>query len=425
MSSAFEKMNRKQQKSGGLSNASTGGGRKERFDITKHFEMMDVSDGEPHTGRIYPGMWAINTHWIGRKTKEGGITNIPKPCLAWDPIGMTYDSTKSCPYCENRNNLVSKGRDYLQSDIKYLFNFLERDLQEAEPKKAKVSSDEEKSGFKTFGSSSWTPIRVSRVPKTMIEKCQKLTKIGMKWAKGDKSGPELSDPVKGRDIVILFDNEADGVNKWEAHLADKKGGPLSKTETNYLLWDIETVALAYHAQETYEEAEKEANSIMAANGVKGKKSESKGKAKSKKAPEFDIDELDDDQIVAFAEWLEVDDSGKAKKARKAILEEDEDELAEKYAEFQAESEKKSKKSKGDDKAKKGKSKPKDDEDDEDEDEDEKPAKKGKAKSKSKSKDDEDEDEPKSKKGKGKKFSIDDDDDEDEDEKPAKKKKGKK
>ena len=333
-------------------------------------------------------------HWIeiiGSKSKEK--VTIPKTCVGFNM--ETEDHKKEdCPYCEQNIRLA----------VSYYANAIVRVEQEKSPNDYEDSytKAEKKTGFKDKDSSSWTPVRVVRLPSSLAQKLQGLRDLNVhKGKNGQKTTYDITDEKYGADVNIKYDKNGTGADKYQVQLADKTA--LTEEELKYLIWEL-TPALVH--VESYDEAKAELSRMTRVDEKGNKIKNTDDGAKRRKGRDADADEDDDEDED---DDIDIDD--------------DEDE----------EDEKPKKKSKVKEKPK-GKSKKVEEDDldiDEDEDEeDEKPKKK--AKSKKVEEDDldlDDDEDEKPKKAKSKKVEEDDEDDleleDDEDEKPKKKPKSKK
>lgn len=287
--SAFERLSQS-GKGKGISETSVGG--KQRLKIESLLDFADFSDGEYRTGRIYPVIFAMATHYYDIVGNDGKTFAVGKVCKRFDPETQEFDSTKKCWFCEFQNKMkhtdyfTGETKDQASISVRYFFNYLNRDKQENLPKKLRETDEELESGFKDKTSNSITPLEVVSAPAGLIEKFKKLQRVGKKETK-------LDDPEKGRDISILFDkNEKVASNKWDAQKADEPGEPLSKKEKGYLLWDIKSAIIKMQESTTLDEDKIEAEKAMAAaKDTKGKKSKDKSKEKGGKSKGEDEDEV--------------------------------------------------------------------------------------------------------------------------------------
>lgn len=354
----------------------------------------------------------VKQHWIkilGGKDKRE-IT-IPRFCISFDPLDPeTPKEGINCPYCE-----ISGGKDGAQRASEFfLINAIVRDIQEEEPaKKAKYTKDEEKTGFKDMRSKSWTPVRVIRLPGTLVARIQELGETNIQKDKKtkEKAQYDASHPKYGFDVQIKYKPKAAGTDKYSCDKVDGGPTPLSSEEKEYLVYKLDESLLDTAGRMGQKQANEDFKRMEIAGDIPDDDDDDddddapKGKKSKKKGRSLDDDDDEDDDIPS---------NKKSKKSKKPFEDDEDDEDED---DDEDEKPKKSSKSKSKDKVKdkkkSKKSKDDDDEDDDEDDEDEKPKKSSKSKDKAKSKD-----KVKDKKKSSK--SKDDDDEEDEDEKPKKK-----
>ena len=356
----------------------------------------------------------VKQHWIkilGGKDKRE-IT-IPRFCIAFDPNDPeTPKEGINCPYCE-----ISSGKDGAQRASEFfLINAIVRDIQEEEPaKKAKHTESEKKTGFKDLRSKSWTPVRVIRLPGTLVARIQELGETNMVKDKKtkEKRQYDASDSKHGFDVQIKYKPKAAGTDKYSCDKVDGGSTPLTSEEKEYLVYKLDEALLDLAGRMGQKQANEDFKRMEISGDIPeddDDDEDEKPKGKKKKGRSLDDDDEDDDVP-----------SNKKKKSKKPFEDdeddEDEDDEDDDEDDEDDKPKKSSKKSKSKDKVKDKKKSKKvvdddDDDDEDDEDEDEKPKKKS-SKEKSKSKD-------KPKKKKVVDDDDDDEDDEDEDEKPKKK-----
>mgnify|MGYP003407188500 CR=1 FL=1 len=409
----------------------------------------------------------VKQHWIkilGGKDKRE-IT-IPRFCIAFDPNDPdTPKEGMNCPYCE-----ISSGKDGAQRASEFfLINAIVRDIQEEEPaKKAKHTKEEEKTGFKDMRSKSWTPIRVIRLPGTVVARIQELGETNIQKDKKtkEKAQYDASHPKYGFDVQIKYKPKAAGTDKYSCDKVDGGPTPLSSEEKEYLVYKLDESLLDQAGRMSQKQADEDFKRMDIMGDIpdddeedddepKGKKSKKKGrslddddddddvpsnsKKKGKKSKPFEDDEDDEDEddeddedekpkksSKKSSSKDKVKDKKKSKKSKDDDDEDDDEDDEDEDEKPKKSSKKSSSKDKVKDKAKSKKKASKDDDDDEDEDEDdedEKPKKSSKDKSKSKDKT-KSKDKVKPKKKASKDDDDEDEDDEDEDEKPKKSSKSK-
>lgn len=335
----------------------------------------------------------VRRHWVKIFAgKEKKLVTIPRFCVSFNPENEEEPLDQHCPYCDLS---TEGGQDAtMRTEHFYLVNAIVRDLQEDEPaRKAKITSQEKKSGHKDIKSKSWTPVRVIRLTNTMVSRMQELgeTNIVKNKKTGKKKAFDISHPKYGVDVTVKYKPKASGSDKYSADKVDGRT-PLTEEEQEYLVWQLTPELLDLAGRM----GEKQAAEDFKRMEILGDETVSDGD------DDEDDDDMDDDVDLGPS-------NKKSKKKRKKVdLDDDDDD---------DEPPRKKKK-----KAVKKKSK-KADLDDDDDDEPPRKKKKKPAKKKVKKKadldDDEDDDEPprkkkkkpvKKKSSKKKKVAFDDDDD---------------
>lgn len=235
-------------------------------------EIVDVLElGAEYTQmRLIGDVWPYATHWISIKTQKG-VINIPKVVPNFDPKTDTFDETIEDPYKFLDNEV--------QTSKRYFVNAIVRELQENEPRKrTSPTSEEERTGWKSKDSRTWTPVRVLSIPSSAARSLQKL--IGMntyRMKSGKVVEKELSDPRFGCDIFISYDANEAGTSKYSVQKGDRT--PLTDDEQGYLLWDLSNLMEA----ETPEEARADAQRLAEKNP----------KGENEDEEEVDLDEVND------------------------------------------------------------------------------------------------------------------------------------
>lgn len=384
----------------------------------------------------------VKQHWIkilGGKDKRE-IT-IPKFCIAFDPMDPeTPKEGVHCPYCD-----LSSGKDGAQRASEFfLVNAIVRDIQEEEPaKKSKHTAEESKTGFKDMRSKSWTPVRVIRLPGTVVARIQELgeTNVHKDKKTKEKHQYDASHPKFGFDVQIKYKPKAAGTDKYSCDKVDGGPTPLTSEEKEYLVYRLDEGLLDMAGRENEKRAMENFKRMEIVGDIpdddddddepKGKKSKKKGrslddddddddeipsnKKKGKKSKPFEDDDEDDDDDDEDDEPKKSSKKSKLKDKKKSSKKSRDDDDDDDDEDDEDDKPKKSSKKSKDKSSSKKSKKSKDDDDDDDDDEDDKPKKSSKSKSK---------DKVKSKDKAKKKKSSDDDDDEDEDDEPKKKKSSK-
>ena len=252
--------------------------------ISDLIDFIDLSDGRDRQVRIFPGMFATATYWIDVKKKDGDIVQVPKLARNFDSIKGTFDSRKPCTYRICQDRFTNRGETGARLQIHYYVNVLSRDEQENEPRSVKRTRSENASGFKSKESKSWTPMRVLRIPPSVVSKLQKL--VPMNRSKRAPEGAPLSDARSGRDIMVIFDKKARSPgDMWYVALHEKQTA-LREEEQEYLMYDIETAIEKLLDQESDEEAEQWVAKILGGGS---------NKSSSKKKRQEEVDDIEEDE----------------------------------------------------------------------------------------------------------------------------------
>lgn len=243
----------------------------------------------------------IKVHWIKiRAGKEKKEVKIPKLCVSFDPLNAKQPRKdkehKSCPYCD----LAHGPQATAQSPIVYYTNAIVRDIQDSEPRKiVKPSKAERKAGFKDVDSDTWTPVRVIRLPLSVVTKLKKLEALNQvkDKATGGKKTKPLTDPKFGRDINIMYDKDVQGTDAYSVQLGEGRS-KLTETEAKYMMYDLTDPYAILEAMglETVKEAKAEF-----------KKLEFVGHLDVEEGDDEDDDDDDDD--------MDLDDEPKKKKKK--------------------------------------------------------------------------------------------------------------
>lgn len=384
------------------------GGRRETVKISDLVEMLEwPKKGKGVTVRLVGPIAGRGIHKIKVRKKDGNEVEIQKPCLAYNPKTDDKDSTVKCPYCKMPAELAKFSKLYFG-------NAIVRELQEDKPGKLKrPTKGETETGFKEMDSDTWTPVRVVRIPSSLMLRIKQLGEKNIVKSKtGDKKHFFPMHEKFGFDLDITFDKTLPAASMYSADRTESPDGEkysvLTEDEGNYLLWDTDQV---YPAEE-FEEAKKEAKSLQDRWGGdkdEDDEDEDDDEPKSRKKPLSKAKHVDDDDEddMDLDDEDDEDDAPKksskkpAAKGKKPADDEDDDEDDLDLDDDDEDDEPPKKSSKKP--AAKGKKPVASDDDDEDDDEDDE--------------DDEDDDEPPKKSSKkpvakGKKPAADDEDDED-------------
>jgi len=261
-------------------------------------DLIALPDDEYVQVRFVGDIFTFSQHWMDIITKQGKKTSIPKLCLNWDPEEEEF-ADNGCPYCEAQG----KG-----GAINYLANAIVRDLQDAEPRKPVApNAKERKTGIKTVGSKSWTPVRVVRIPAGAAKKVVDLAALNR--VKGEPV--PMSDPKYGCDVSIKYDSKASGADKYAVQKGERTA--ITKEETAYLVYDLDVQVLP-SVEDSITECEKLIKMSPDFDGdddggrsSAGRKKKVGSKTKRQKKREFEEDELDGEDFDDDLDGDDIDD----------------------------------------------------------------------------------------------------------------------
>ena len=303
-------------------------------------ELADMLDwpknGDPVNVRIIGDVVGYGIHKVKVTKRDGSETTINKPCLAYDAETDSVDSTKPCPYCK-----LPTGQYEIQYNSHlYFANVIVRELQENTPRKMpQMSVKEKKTGIKELDSSSWTPVRVMRIPSTLAQRLKKLGERNLVIDPKTKAKKafDVNHPKYGFDLEVSFDKNATPANMYSADKTEsptgEKRSPLTEEELAYLVYDLTKL----YTIEDMAEAKKEAKSLNdrwygtdadeddedeKPRGKKAKPSRSSKPSRSRD----DDDDMDDDDMDDDEDYdLDTPKRGaKAKPSRKPSRSRDDD-----------------------------------------------------------------------------------------------------
>ena len=278
----------------------SGGGESKRLEDL--FDMLPLKDGKWTQIRLMPYEGtSVGQHWIdiiGSKSKKE--VRIPKMCVSYDGKTEEHDPKVKCPYC----SIDEKFNPF------YLFNVLVRGMQEDAPRKNKLTSAEKKSGIKDVDSDSWTPIRVLRIPSSLMRKIMGLKDLNKD--RKTKKTYSVASAEFGADINVMYNSKASGTDKYQVQLSDKVA--LTEEELAFLRYELDGEEIAKElGRETPKAAAAEFKRMEIADaskfddsdddsddsddadmGSKKKKSSSSKSSRSSKKDESDDDSEDSD-----------------------------------------------------------------------------------------------------------------------------------
>ena len=268
--------------------------------------------------RFLPEITSYYVFWITTKDKEGNKAKpFPKVCLDYNPKTEEFDK-EVCPY---RKNQVGRGQKV------YLANAVIRELQENEPRRIPKHTKKERrpeknpEGHKVFrkekDSSSWTPVRVVRLPSSLVKSLQNLRALN----KSKGKTYDITDPRYGADVYLSHDPKVEGTQQYKVQLADQT--KLTKEEFTYLRYPIYGLIQPESKSEAKEEYRRIKSRLWSAKDEsstsdtsdyledKGKKRKKKKKSSKKKK--------DDSSEINYSEDssdIDLDESSEKPKKKK-------------------------------------------------------------------------------------------------------------
>jgi hypothetical protein len=195
----------------------------------------------------------VKQHWVnilaGKEHKE---VNIPKFCVSFDSDTEGDTPGVHCPYCDLPATVAKAQRFYLA-------NAIIREFQDDEPaRKVKPSQQEAESGFKDKKSSTWTPVRVLRLPQSLAKKILDLAQLNkVKTKSGQVICYDVSHDKFGVDVNIKFDPDASGTDMYAAQGGERTS--ITPAEKDFLVYNLTADIITQCGKETEEQAEKELN----------------------------------------------------------------------------------------------------------------------------------------------------------------------
>lgn len=307
------------------------------------FDFKSV-EGKWVTFRLFGDIMSFGNYWIAGVNKQGVKKRFPQACPSFNYLTGQRESGKYDPWWEveqsERNGSEDNKSETVQFTRSFFINAIVRSEQDNEPAKIRKTPEEAESGFKDKDSSSWTPVKVLRMPPSLLQKIQELKPLNsVKFKNGSIKCFDVTHPIYGRDIQVKFDDSASPANKYSIQLGMKRT-PLTEEEKEYLTYDLD--ALYYVPKE--EEVKRSFELWAKRSGYSKKvedetednfdmdKSEEEDEAPApakkpvKKAPIKKVVEDDEDDFDEDAED-EIPVKKSNKKVKKVVEDVDEDEEA--------------------------------------------------------------------------------------------------
>ena len=232
----------KRKRVSGFKDKNTGDAKSKRPD--EIVDILDLSKDYIQV-RVIGDVAVYAMHWIEITTPKGAVINIPRPVPNFDSAIDDFDSTIDDPYKDIPNNMSTRKTYYV--------NAIVRDDQDDKPKKlATHTKQEKKTGLKSKNSKSWTPVKVLRLPTSVVRMIQKIITMNKHKVDGKIREYELSHPVYGCDIYISFDKDEKGPNMYSVQKGDQC--KLTKSEKAYLTWDLTKIVTPLPIEEAKKDA---------------------------------------------------------------------------------------------------------------------------------------------------------------------------
>lgn len=274
------------------------------------FDFKSV-EGKWVTFRLFGDIMSFGNYWIAGVNKQGVKKRFPQACPSFNYLTGQRESGKYDPWWEveqhERNGSEDNKSETVQFTRSFFINAIVRSEQDNEPAKIRKTPEEAESGFKDKDSSSWTPVKVLRMPPSLLQKIQELKPLNsVKFKNGSIKCFDVTHPIYGRDIQVKFDDSASPANKYSIQLGMKRT-PLTEEEKEYLTYDLD--ALYYVPKE---------EEVKRSFEVWAKRSGYSKKVEDETEDNFDMDksEEEDEAPAPVKKSL--------KKPAKKIVQEDED-----------------------------------------------------------------------------------------------------
>ena len=200
--------------------------------------------------RLFGPVMSVGKYWVTTKKRDGKKGQFPIGCSSWDPMQGARDPNKDDPWRDYEQKEYDEGvpraEHKVRFTVEYFCNAIIRSLQERRPRDIVPPSDEEaKTHFKNKDSDSWTPVRVVRLPLSVLDKVQKYKAMNVVRSKktGRSATFDLTHEKFGCDITVMYDEKAAGAMKYTVNKDSRT--PLTEEEMNYLVWDLDQLYVEY------------------------------------------------------------------------------------------------------------------------------------------------------------------------------------
>lgn len=204
--------------------------------------------------RLFGPVMSVGKYWVSTKKRDGKKGQFAIGCSSWDPMQGTRDPNKDDPWRDYEQKEYDEGipRDEhkVRFSVEYFCNAIIRSIQERPPRDMpEPTAEEAKTHFKDKDSDSWTPVRVVRLPLSVLDKVQKYKAMNVVRSKktGRTATFDLTHEKFGCDITIMYDDKAAGAMMYTVNKDART--PLTEEEMNYLVWDLDRLYTEYDSND--------------------------------------------------------------------------------------------------------------------------------------------------------------------------------
>jgi len=240
----------------------------------ENLDWGELKDGKYKQLRPVGPVSSAVRHWVTVIKSDGSKTKFPMTCGSYDPKTEQFIDNK-CPAC----------RAGIETNKFYFANFIDRELQENKPLKAKIKKAK-KGKFRKVGDESWSPIKVFKIPVSCASQLKNIVALNKHKIRGKTVTCELSDPDYGCDVFIKYDSNESPSTAYDVQKGDHT--PLTKEERNYQLFDVEnavSVDMAKQEADLIRLGYLRPSEALLLDEEQAKAARKKGKEKRKKSSE--------------------------------------------------------------------------------------------------------------------------------------------
>ena len=216
--------------------------------------------------RLFGDMISIPTYWVETPPNKKGqvkMTSFGKPvsfamgCCSWDWDTFSRDFQKEDPWRDfeqfERSTGIARKDQKVQFRTEVYMNAIIRSIQDDEPSSLKDWTDAEaETGCKEKDSDSWTPVRVVKLPYTLVDQIRNFkSQNTYRDEEGRIHAYDIYDPKYGVDVTIYKDSKAKGQGIYKINFGSNT--PLTKAERNYLEYDLDLLHKEFTVEEVMPE----------------------------------------------------------------------------------------------------------------------------------------------------------------------------